>query len=376
MKKTLYILDYIAPKGYGGVSLNLVQEQLKGIKETDELEVILNSPGGEVFEGIAIFNYLRAYKPTVRITGLAGSIASIIALAGKKIIMHPGAMYFVHEPWSIAIGDEHEMKKRSEHLGSIKASIVEAYQTRMNKSEEEILEWLKEDKYLTGKQSQEIGLADEIKAPAQDADYSYASLMKFAAALNSEKFENIINNKNEVPKMDLQEKVNSLQAEVNSKDSEINNLKNKYSELETKNQKLEDDLKASRQEVIQAKYDAYATEESTFVQSLIDSKKVQANQKDFLVKDLIDKRLEDENAYSAMRDFLAAKEQNPLTKTQATQSKAGEKDESKFSTADFNNKEKDDVILKHANKRAKAEGITLAEAIEQIYSELETEEVE
>lgn len=375
MKKTIYILDAIYPQGWGGVSLASVKSQMSGMKPSDELEVVINSPGGSVFEGIAIFNFLRDYNPTVRIIGVAASIASIIAMAGKKIIMAPAATFMVHEPWTFSIGDEDYMAQVATQLNSLKRAMVEAYQIRMpEKSEKDILDWLKDEKYITGKEAKSLGLADEYNADPKEADFSMKAMMKFAALMNKDNTPTKENKtttiNNEVPVMVTQEQFDTLQNEFNDKVIQINTLNSKVSDLETTNKDLEKELKASKNEVLVAKMDSYKAEETLFVDKLIEDKKIEANQKDFIVDDLVAKRLDTKKeAYSSMRTFLDSKAVNPLTKAQATKERAGEAEGGPLNISDFNDEEKADQILAIVNKRAKEDNISFADALELVQSE-------
>lgn len=375
MKKTIYILDAIYPKGWGGVSLASVKSQMAGLKDGDELEVVINSPGGSVFEGIAIFNFLRDYNPTVRIIGVAASIASIIAMAGKKIIMAPAATIMVHEPWTFSIGDEDYMTQVATQLNSLKRAMVEAYQIRMpDKSEKEVLAWLKDEKYITGKEAKSLGLADEYNADPKEADFNMSAMMKFAALMNSDNQPTTENNdtiiNKEVPVMVTQEQFDTLQNEFNNKVNQINSLNTKVSDLETQNKKLEGELKVAKNKVLESKMESYKTEEAAFVDKLIENKQIEATKKDFLVNDLVAKRLEDSgDAYNNMREFLSSKPVNPLTVPQATKDKATGGDGNSFDISDFNSKDKEDQILAVVNKRAQKDGISFLDALELVQSE-------
>lgn len=379
MKKTIYILDAIYPKGWGGVSLASVKSQMAGLKDGDELEVVINSPGGSVFEGIAIFNFLRDYNPTIRIIGVAASIASIIAMAGKKIIMAPAATIMVHEPWTFSIGDEDYMTQVATQLNSLKRAMVEAYQIRMpEKSEKEILDWLKVEKYITGKEAKSLGLADEYNADPKEADFNMSAMMKFAALMNSdnqpttENKTTIINN--EVPVMVTQEQFDTLQNEFNNKVNQINTLNSSISDFETKVANLEKELKEAKNEVLISKMDTYTAEETAFVNKLIENKQVEATHKDFLINDLVDKRLaSSQDSYNSTKDFLSSKPVNPLTQPQATNSKAGATVGGKIDKNDFENKDKADQILAAARKLAKDEGISLPEALDRLHDNTTSE---
>ena len=123
---------------YGnGVTAKKFRDDLKALGELDEITVRINSPGGEVFDGFAIYNELRAHKArkVVHVDGLAASIASVIAMAGDEIVMGLGAMMMIHDPWTIAVGDASAMREQADILDKVKVGLVDAY-AGFNKTKE------------------------------------------------------------------------------------------------------------------------------------------------------------------------------------------------------------------------------------------------
>ena len=107
----LYIYNEIG--GYGTTAEDVV-DFLKENKDSD-IEIYINSPGGNVFQGLAIYEAINRHKgqKKIYIDGLAASIASIIALSGDEVTMGKGAFFMIHNPFSFAMGDEEEMKKEN-----------------------------------------------------------------------------------------------------------------------------------------------------------------------------------------------------------------------------------------------------------------------
>jgi ATP-dependent Clp protease protease subunit len=140
-------------------------------KHTGDLTVSLNSGGGDVFAGVAMYNALRNYdgKVTVRVDGLAASIASVIAMAGDKVVMSPGSMMMVHKPWTMVAGDANELEKVREVLNGIEDSLIPIYATRTGKTEEEVRELLEAETWMTGDEAVEMGFADEAIIEAKTA---------------------------------------------------------------------------------------------------------------------------------------------------------------------------------------------------------------
>lgn len=145
-------------------------------KHSGDLTVSINSGGGDVFAGVAMYNALKQHDGaiTVRVDGLAASIASVIAMAGDKIIMSPGSMMMIHKPWTIAIGDSNEMEKVMEVLNGIEKSIVPIYTARTGLSEDEVISMLNEETWLTAEESVAKGFADEAIAATEKTSFSDA----------------------------------------------------------------------------------------------------------------------------------------------------------------------------------------------------------
>jgi len=132
--------------------------------EGDELEVEINSGGGSVFAGSEIYTALKSYEGnvTVKIVGIAASAASVIAMAGSKVIMSPTSQIMIHNVSSMADGDHRDMAHMSEILKGANETIANAYRIKSGKTQEELLTLMDNETWLTPKQAVEIGLADEI----------------------------------------------------------------------------------------------------------------------------------------------------------------------------------------------------------------------
>lgn len=149
--------------GMWGVSAKDFIAQIQA-SDAPAINLSINSPGGDVFAGLAIFNALRMSGKTVNVTvmGIAASAASLIAMAGDKIIMPANAFMMIHNPWSFAVGNADEMRETADVLDKIGASLASVYVSRTGQSAEKIAEMLAADTYLTAEQSKELGFADEI----------------------------------------------------------------------------------------------------------------------------------------------------------------------------------------------------------------------
>jgi len=130
------------------------------------LNLSINSPGGDVFAGIAIYNALRMHGAdvNVRIMGVAASAASLIAMAGTTITMPENTFLMVHNPWTFAMGNADELRDMADVLDKISASLVGTYVARTGKSEDEIKQMLADETWLTAAEAVEAGFADEVEA--------------------------------------------------------------------------------------------------------------------------------------------------------------------------------------------------------------------
>ena len=133
-------------------------------QNNEAIEVIINSPGGDVFAGFEIYTALKEYKGniTVKIVGLAASAASIIAMAGDKILISPVAQIMIHNVSTLVTGNQHDLKQAAEQVEEISKGVCNAYVLRTGKSEEEIQQLMDEETYFSAKKAVEYGLSDEI----------------------------------------------------------------------------------------------------------------------------------------------------------------------------------------------------------------------
>jgi ATP-dependent Clp endopeptidase proteolytic subunit ClpP len=132
--------------------------------DVSNLIVRINSPGGDVFDGIAIYHALRQHKAkvTTRIEGIAASIASIIALAGDEVHAYNATRFMIHEPWSCICGDQYEMRDVAEILGKISADLIEIYSGRSKVGKSELRSMLRDETWFTADEAKENGFVDQV----------------------------------------------------------------------------------------------------------------------------------------------------------------------------------------------------------------------
>lgn len=149
--------------GAWGVSAKDFLAELKNVPASRPLTLSLHSPGGEVFDGLAIYHALKARgNVNVRIEGLAASMASVIAMAGKRIEMPRNAYLMIHNPSGFAMGDAADMRQLADLLDKLKGSLIAAYRDRTKKSDEDLMAMMDAETWLTGEEAVAQGFADEV----------------------------------------------------------------------------------------------------------------------------------------------------------------------------------------------------------------------
>lgn len=147
----------------GGVTVNRISAALRSIGNKN-ITVRINSPGGDMFEGIAIYNLLRAHpaKVTVEALGWAASAASIIAMAGDDIRMGLGSFMMVHNAWGLVIGNRHDMRDAATLFDRFDAAIADIYQARTGMKRADIEQLMDAETFMTAAQAVEYGFADVV----------------------------------------------------------------------------------------------------------------------------------------------------------------------------------------------------------------------
>ncbi len=156
----VYLYDEIS---WWGISAEEFVKDLKAIT-TPIINLHINSPGGAVFDGTAIYNALKQHKSKiiVYIDGLAASIASIVAMAGVEIIMGESAFLMIHKPFSIVIGTAEDMRAEADLLDKVSETISKIYQNKSGKDEKEIKDLMAAETWFTAEEALEAGFIDKI----------------------------------------------------------------------------------------------------------------------------------------------------------------------------------------------------------------------
>lgn len=146
------------------ISAKTFSDELQKLEPTvNEITVRINSPGGDVFQGVTIFNRLKQHKAKiiVHIDGLAASIASIIALAGDEIFIGEGALYMVHLPWTFAMGDRMALENTINRLLDVEEQLIGIYSKKTGIDRSEIRAMLEAETWLDADQAIEKGFVDK-----------------------------------------------------------------------------------------------------------------------------------------------------------------------------------------------------------------------
>jgi len=167
-----------------GVTAKRIGAALRSIGARDVV-VNINSPGGDFFEGVAIYNQLRDHKAkvTIRVMGLAASAASVIAMAGDEILMGGGSFLMVHNAWAVAIGNRHDMADASKRLEPFDAAMANVYASRAGISVTEAAALMDNETWIGAEQAVEDGFADGLIDRADIKEEPQAATGKRALAL-------------------------------------------------------------------------------------------------------------------------------------------------------------------------------------------------
>lgn len=168
------VLSIFDDIGAYGVSAKSFLNDLRSITGA-EVDVEINSPGGDVFAGLAIYNGLRASgkKINVKVLGLAASAASLVAMAGDTIEMPENAFMMIHNPWGFAMGGADEMRNTADVLDKIGTGLVSTYAKRTGKTDQEIAALLDAETWMTAQEAVDAGFATSVtSALAVKASYS------------------------------------------------------------------------------------------------------------------------------------------------------------------------------------------------------------
>lgn len=187
-ENTITIFDVIGEDWWGdGVSANRIAGALRAIGG-DDVTVHINSPGGDMFEGLAIYNIFREYqgKVTVKVLGLAASAASIIAMAGDEVQIGRGAFLMIHNAWIVAAGNRNDFREYADYLEPFDKAMADIYAARSGMSSEDVQSLMDKESFIGGSDAVTRGLADSLLSAdeiSSDEESPAAAIRKIDAFL-------------------------------------------------------------------------------------------------------------------------------------------------------------------------------------------------
>lgn len=202
-------------------------KDLKALGDIKTLNVYINSYGGSVFQGQAIYSILKRHsaEKNVFIDGIAASIASLIAMAGNKIYMPANAMMMIHNPWGVAMGNAQDMRKMADELDKVRETMIPAYLNKAGDklTEDKLVELLDAESWFTAQECVEYGLCDELLEEKE-----------MAASVGTEMLKNYKNVPENVKKLLLESPVDSQkEAEMKERAAMLKESKSNLERLNT-----------------------------------------------------------------------------------------------------------------------------------------------
>lgn len=234
------------------ISAKAVKNALDDVDK--DIVIRLNSGGGDVFEGIEIYNYLKSLSNhvTIEVTSLAASAASLVAMAGDNIIIRTGANMMIHEASTMAFGNKSDIQKTLNALTAIDTSIVDIYQDRTGLDKDEIVNLIANETWLTADEAIKKGFADEKSSrksvEKQEEGVENMDNSKFVAMLKQQRqmISNMINEAEEdEPKEPSSD--DSLEQRVAKNENDIKNILSRLDKLEKGEYDGDDEEKESGQ---------------------------------------------------------------------------------------------------------------------------------
>lgn len=180
---TMAIYDAIGADLFGdGITASQVQNALKG--DHKNVTVRVNSPGGDAFEGVAIYNLLNGCgKPVnVIVDGMAASAASIICMAGESITMNAGTVMMIHDAQGLGMGNADEMRKMADTLDTVTGAIADIYVANTGMSKDEVLDLMHAETWMSADEAKQMGFATAVSDAAKVANSYDLSKFKFKNA--------------------------------------------------------------------------------------------------------------------------------------------------------------------------------------------------
>lgn len=170
-------INVLEPIGYdpwtgGGVTARRISAALKSIGSKNDVNLTINSPGGDMFEGLAIYNLLREHEGevNVRVVGLAASAASVIAMGGDNVQIARAGFFMVHNAWVVAAGNRNDLREYADMLEPFDSAMASIYSARTGSKQDEMAKLMDKETWIGGQQAVDQGFADDLLSSDQVAE--------------------------------------------------------------------------------------------------------------------------------------------------------------------------------------------------------------
>jgi len=161
----IYLYGVIGVDWFGdGISAKQFADDLKALGQVETIDLRINSEGGDVFAGKAMYTLLVDHRAKVvtHIDGLAASAASYVAMAGDEILISEAAYLMIHNAWTVAVGGAEDMRRTADLLDSVNGTVRDVYAARTKNSADKLKKWMDEETWFTGKEAVDNGFADKL----------------------------------------------------------------------------------------------------------------------------------------------------------------------------------------------------------------------
>tara|TARA_R110000824_G_scaffold144529_2_gene312492 strand:+ start:546 stop:1538 length:993 start_codon:yes stop_codon:yes gene_type:complete len=238
--------------GMYGVDAKSFIDDVKNLPKDTSVLLRINSPGGSVIDGLAIYDAVSRLpqKVTSRIEGIAASMASVIALAADEVIMSENSLYMIHNVWGGEVGDSDDLRKAADLMDKMGERLVNIYVSKSGQTEEQIRSWMDEETWFNSSEAVEAGFVNLVEAPIKMAakfdinkyDYKNKSIV-----------ENLFNNQNKENQMEKEfENLKSFISEMFNKTTEAKEVKIlDNEEVSEKMSAIEESIEESNKAVVE-----------------------------------------------------------------------------------------------------------------------------
>ena len=261
-------VDLFDEIGGWGIYAKELKDELSNMigNPTEEVLVNINSPGGSVFEGIEIYNYLKGLpnKVTVKINSLAASIATVIALGADELEISESAFFMIHNPWTMAGGEAEDLRKQADVLDKIKETILSIYEKNSNLSRERLTALMNEETWLTGAEALEYGFATRLTEGLAVAAKATTGLVK--------NFKNVPNNLEMAEELKVEETTEEVTVEANLEEATEETLEETQ---EVTNEATEEEV----EEVIEEKEEGILAKVKAFLSNKLENASNELNER-------------------------------------------------------------------------------------------------